>query len=107
PMNRAPARSASLVSMGGFCTASPPFRSLCQLLRRHRWRPSTSSWNICLCRSSKQHWEARGVTVSALCVGQATWDLCFIVDGYPAENSKAETELLIESGDGPAANAAW
>jgi sulfofructose kinase len=29
------------------------------------------------------------------------------VDGYPAENSKAETELLIESGGGPAANAAW
>jgi sugar/nucleoside kinase (ribokinase family) len=29
------------------------------------------------------------------------------VDAYPAENSKAETNLLIESGGGPAANAAW
>jgi sugar/nucleoside kinase (ribokinase family) len=29
------------------------------------------------------------------------------VDAYPAENSKMETELLIESGGGPAANAAW
>jgi sugar/nucleoside kinase (ribokinase family) len=29
------------------------------------------------------------------------------VDAYPAENSKTETELLIESGGGPAANAAW
>jgi sugar/nucleoside kinase (ribokinase family) len=45
--------------------------------------------------------------VSALCIGQAAWDLCFIVDGYPAENSKAETDLLVESGGGPAANAAW
>ena len=45
--------------------------------------------------------------VSALCIGQAAWDLCFIVDDYPAENSKAETELLVESGGGPAANAAW
>jgi len=44
---------------------------------------------------------------SALCVGQATWDLCFIVEGYPAENAKAETEVLIESGGGPAANASW
>lgn len=44
---------------------------------------------------------------SVLCIGQATWDLCFVVDGYPAENSKAETKLLIESGGGPAANAAW
>jgi len=29
------------------------------------------------------------------------------VDAYPAENSKTETQLLIESGGGPAANAAW
>jgi sugar/nucleoside kinase (ribokinase family) len=29
------------------------------------------------------------------------------VDAYPAENSKTETKLLIESGGGPAANAAW
>jgi sugar/nucleoside kinase (ribokinase family) len=29
------------------------------------------------------------------------------VAGYPAENSKTQTELLTESGGGPAANAAW
>jgi sugar/nucleoside kinase (ribokinase family) len=29
------------------------------------------------------------------------------VDAYPAENSKTETNLLMESGGGPAANAAW
>ena len=47
------------------------------------------------------------MSVSALCVGHASWDLCMYVDGYPDENSKAETDLLIESGGGPAANAAW
>ncbi len=47
------------------------------------------------------------MSVSALCVGHAAWDLCMYVDAYPAENSKTETELLIESGGGPAANAAW
>jgi len=30
-----------------------------------------------------------------------------MVDGYPRENSKMETALLLESGGGPAANAAW
>jgi sugar/nucleoside kinase (ribokinase family) len=29
------------------------------------------------------------------------------MSAYPAENSKTETDLLIESGGGPAANAAW
>ena len=47
------------------------------------------------------------MSVSALCVGHAAWDLCMHVDAYPAENSKTETNLLIESGGGPAANAAW
>lgn len=47
------------------------------------------------------------MTGSALCVGHAAWDLCFVVEGYPAENSKVQTELLVESGGGPAANAAW
>ena len=47
------------------------------------------------------------MSVSALCVGHAAWDLCMFVDAYPAENSKTETEHLIESGGGPAANAAW
>jgi sulfofructose kinase len=47
------------------------------------------------------------MSVSALCVGHAAWDLCMQVDGYPAENAKTETHLLLESGGGPAANAAW
>jgi sulfofructose kinase len=47
------------------------------------------------------------MNLGALCIGHAAWDLCFLVDGYPAENSKAETEVLLESGGGPAANAAW
>ena len=47
------------------------------------------------------------MSVSALCVGHAAWDLCMFVDAYPAENSKTETKHLIESGGGPAANAAW
>lgn len=45
--------------------------------------------------------------VEAICVGHACYDLCMFVDGYPAENSKAETDALIESGGGPAANAAY
>jgi sulfofructose kinase len=47
------------------------------------------------------------MSVDALCVGHASWDMCFAVDGYPAEDSKVQTELLVESGGGPAANAAW
>ncbi len=47
------------------------------------------------------------MSISALCIGHATWDLCMHVDAYPAENAKAETDLLVESGGGPAANAAW
>ncbi len=47
------------------------------------------------------------MSLSALCIGHAAWDLCMQVDAYPTENSKAETNLLIESGGGPAANAAW
>jgi len=47
------------------------------------------------------------MSVKVLCIGHAAWDLCMHVHAYPAENSKAETEVLIESGGGPAANAAW
>jgi len=47
------------------------------------------------------------MSVSALCIGHASWDLCMQVNAYPAENSKAETNALLESGGGPAANAAW
>jgi sulfofructose kinase len=42
-----------------------------------------------------------------LCIGHACWDISFIVDEFPAENSKIQTDLLLESGGGPAANAAW
>jgi sulfofructose kinase len=47
------------------------------------------------------------MSVSALCIGHASWDLCMQVNAYPAENSKCETHALLESGGGPAANAAW
>ncbi len=47
------------------------------------------------------------MSVSALCIGHACWDLSMQVDAYPAENSKTETNALLESGGGPAANAAW
>jgi sugar/nucleoside kinase (ribokinase family) len=46
-------------------------------------------------------------SVSVLCIGHAAYDLCMRVAAYPAENSKTETDLLLESGGGPAANAAW
>jgi sugar/nucleoside kinase (ribokinase family) len=42
-----------------------------------------------------------------LCIGHASFDLCMMLDSFPGEDSKAETETLIESGGGPAANAAW
>jgi sulfofructose kinase len=47
------------------------------------------------------------MSVSALCIGHASWDLCMQVNAYPAEDSKSETTALLESGGGPAANAAW
>jgi sulfofructose kinase len=47
------------------------------------------------------------MSISALCIGHASYDLCMVVPGFPGENSKTETDLLIESGGGPAANAAW
>src|ERR1017187_1752918 len=45
--------------------------------------------------------------VDILCVGHAAFDLCVFVESFPAENSKCETEELLESGGGPAANAAY
>lgn len=44
--------------------------------------------------------------VQALCIGHASGDLTMRLDAYPAENSKAEVDALIEAGGGPAANAA-
>jgi sugar/nucleoside kinase (ribokinase family) len=43
----------------------------------------------------------------AWCIGHAAYDLCTSVAAYPAANAKTQTELLLESGGGPAANAAW
>jgi sulfofructose kinase len=47
------------------------------------------------------------MAVDILCVGHAAYDLCVFVEAFPAENSKCETEELLESGGGPAANAAY
>jgi len=44
--------------------------------------------------------------IDILCVGHATYDLSFFVEAYPAENTKCETNELLECGGGPAANAA-
>jgi sulfofructose kinase len=42
-----------------------------------------------------------------LCIGHAAYDVGVFVEHFPEENSKCETRELIESGGGPAANAAW
>jgi len=42
-----------------------------------------------------------------LCVGHASYDLSLCVAGFPLENSKSETGQMLESGGGPAANAAY
>lgn len=42
-----------------------------------------------------------------LCVGHACYDISVNVPGYPQENSKSEIHELVESGGGPAANAAY
>jgi sulfofructose kinase len=47
------------------------------------------------------------MAIDLLCVGHAAFDVCLFVDSFPAENSKCETEQLLESGGGPAANAAF
>lgn len=44
--------------------------------------------------------------VDVLCIGHAAFDLSLFVDSYPVENSKAEIHRWMESGGGPAANAA-
>ncbi|MCI0624962.1 MAG: PfkB family carbohydrate kinase [Acidobacteria bacterium] len=47
------------------------------------------------------------MSLEVLCIGHAAYDLSFFIQGFPAENSKCETEYLMESGGGPAANAAY
>lgn len=45
--------------------------------------------------------------LDVLCVGHASYDIITYTDGYPSENTKAETHCMVESGGGPAANAAY
>lgn len=45
--------------------------------------------------------------MDVLCVGHAAWDISLFVDGYPPENSKCESNTMLECGGGPAANAAY
>ncbi|HAB19061.1 MAG TPA: carbohydrate kinase, partial [Verrucomicrobiales bacterium] len=47
------------------------------------------------------------MNLEALCVGHAAYDVSLFVDGFPLENSKAEIGEALESGGGPAANAAY
>jgi sugar/nucleoside kinase (ribokinase family) len=47
------------------------------------------------------------MSVDVLCVGHAAYDLSVFVEQFPDENSKCETQELLESGGGPAANAAY
>ena len=44
--------------------------------------------------------------IDVLCVGHACYDLTVFVPAFPIENAKQEISLMLESGGGPAANAA-
>jgi sugar/nucleoside kinase (ribokinase family) len=46
------------------------------------------------------------MAIDVLCIGHAAYDVSMFVDEFPAENSKRETQVLLQSGGGPAANAA-
>src|ERR1700679_1430425 len=46
------------------------------------------------------------MSIDVLCIGHAAYDVSMFVDEFPAENSKRETHALLQSGGGPAANAA-
>lgn len=45
--------------------------------------------------------------IDALCIGNASYDLTFILDSYPEENKKYVAKELIESAGGPASNEAY
>ena len=45
--------------------------------------------------------------LDVLCVGHAALDLSVFVEAFPQENSKCETQEILASGGGPAANAAY
>lgn len=42
-----------------------------------------------------------------LCIGNASYDIYFVVDGYPKEDLKYSTEVFLESPGGPGANACY
>jgi sugar/nucleoside kinase (ribokinase family) len=44
--------------------------------------------------------------IQIICCGHAAWDMNFMMDEFPAEDQKYKVENLIQSGGGPAANAA-
>ena len=44
--------------------------------------------------------------LQAICCGHAAWDLNFMMDGFPVEDEKYKIDNLIQTGGGPAANAA-
>jgi sulfofructose kinase len=45
--------------------------------------------------------------IDVLCIGHAAYDMSLFVDGYPQEDSKFQTDDLLEACGGPAANAAY
>jgi sugar/nucleoside kinase (ribokinase family) len=47
------------------------------------------------------------MSLDVLCIGHAAYDVFFYLEQFPSENSKSETSLSLESGGGPAANAAY
>ena len=47
------------------------------------------------------------IMTDVLCVGHAAYDISLFVDQYPQEDSKCQTEVLLEDCGGPAANAAY
>lgn len=42
-----------------------------------------------------------------VCIGHASYDITFPIDGYPLENSKNRVPAKVECGGGPASNAAY
>lgn len=45
--------------------------------------------------------------IDVLCIGNVCYDMSLYMDSYPLENSKIEISRILESGGGPAANAAY
>ena len=48
----------------------------------------------------------RNKDCTVVCCGHAAWDMNFIMDDYPVEDEKYRIDKLVQSGGGPAANAA-